>query len=411
MHEQHTARRIGRARSRGLVHAVAFSMVALVAISGAGAAAATVPAAAAQADPLVSQQYGLRQSRFTTAWRKERGKGVVIAIVDTGIDTSHPDLSPNLVTGRDFVDGGIPTDRNGHGTHVAGIAAAAGDNGIGGSGGAPAAKLMPIRVLDETGAGDPAVIAEGIDWAVAEGATVINLSLGGSGLSARLLKGGQINRSIRAAYEAGAVVVAAAGNDGRALRSYRFGVPVLVVNAVDSAGRLASFSNYADARAVSAAGVDIVSTAPTNPTPAFPQGTRGYGTLSGTSMAAPLVAGEAALLLGRGLSAAETIDVIAATAKPTGEDRLGAGIVDATAAVKAKPSDSIDAAGTPATSAPNRDREFRARDRIREQRGAEPVAARAKRRVISLIVGLTAFTALLGVGVVSVIWLRRSRAD
>jgi len=171
----------------------------------------------------------------------------VIAVVDTGVDLTHPDLAGQLVTGTDLVEPGTdPLDENGHGTHVAGIAVAATNNGIGIAGASPAAKVMPIRVLDGQGAGDPTTIAEGIDWAVANGARVINLSLGGTGLSARLLKGGQINGAIRRAYAAGAVVVAAAGNDGAALRSYRFGVPVIVVNAVDSSGTVAEFSNYGD---------------------------------------------------------------------------------------------------------------------------------------------------------------------
>ncbi|MGL5859756.1 MAG: S8 family serine peptidase, partial [Phycicoccus sp.] len=274
-------------------------------------------ASAAASDPLRTEQYAVDQSRFPGAWSTTTGRDVVVAVVDTGVDTSHPDLVGRLAPGVDLVDGGDPDDGNGHGTHVAGIVAATADNGVGIAGAAPAARIMPVRVLDPAGSGSPTVIAEGIDQAVANGADVVNLSLGGSGLSARLLKGGEINRAIRAASDRGVVVVAAAGNDGNALRSYRFGVPVLVVNAVDEDGGLAEFSNYADARAVSAGGVDIVSTVPREPTTLFPDGTDGYAELSGTSMAAPLVAAEAALLLAQGRSAASTIETITATAQPS----------------------------------------------------------------------------------------------
>ncbi|MGL4744540.1 MAG: S8 family serine peptidase, partial [Dermatophilaceae bacterium] len=268
-----------------------------------------------------------------------KGKGVTIAVVDTGVDPDHPDLVRQLVAGRNMIDPQRrPRDENGHGTHVAGIAAARAGNGIGISGAAPKAAVMPIKVLDADGGGDAATIAAGIDWAVANGARVINLSLGGSGLTARLLKGGRINQSIRAAYDQGAVVVAAAGNDGQPLRAYRFGVPVLVVNAVGPDGAAAEFSNYGDARAVAAPGVDIVSTAPTYSSTLFGTDPSGYGRLSGTSMAAPFVAGEAALLLSQGRSAAETVEIIAATARnPDSDPRLGAGVISASAAVASPP--------------------------------------------------------------------------
>jgi subtilisin family serine protease len=314
-------------------HALAACTSALL-VAVASATYGPVPSAAAASDPLRNDQYNLDQARFEQAWKTSTGAAITIAIVDTGVDLKHPDLVSQLVTGVDLVDGGKPQDENGHGTHVAGIAAATQGNGIGIAGAAPQAQIMPIRVLDAAGSGDPAVIAQGILWAVDNGATVINLSLGGSGLSARLLKGGEINRAIRVASSRGAVVVAAAGNDGQVRRAYRFGVPVIVVNAVDAQGELSAFSNYADARAVSAAGSDILSTLPRYPTADFPEGTNGYGTLSGTSMAAPLVAGEVALLLAQGRTSSEVIDVVSTTANPTNDPRLGAGIIDAKAAVK-----------------------------------------------------------------------------
>jgi serine protease len=304
-------------------------------------------------DPLATTQYGLTQSRFTEAWTRSTGSGVIIAIVDTGIDGTHPDLAGKLVAGKSFLTGDPSTsDPNGHGTHVAGIAAAATGNGIGIAGGAPDARLMPIRVLNSLGSGSDDTIAAGIRWAADNGARVINLSLGESGFASRLSKNGALNSAIRYASGRGAVVVAASGNEGKAKRVYRISAPVVVVGAVDASGAPAPFSNFGDNRAVTAAGVGILSTAPVQPTELFPNGTNGYAELDGTSMAAPLVAAEAALLLQIGLSADQVRDRIFQTAvNTTGDPRLGAGIVDATAALTGSTSQATATPSTP--SAPN----------------------------------------------------------
>jgi len=288
-------------------------------------------------DPLRTQQWGLDAIRADEAWTVSSGTGVVIAVVDTGVDATHPDLADRLVPGVDLVDGGDGTvDPFGHGTHVAGIAAAATGNGIGVSGGAPDAKIMPVRVLGADGAGDDQVIADGIDWAVEHGADVVNLSLGDSGVLARLSKNGPLNRAIRRADDAGAVVVAAAGNDGATRQTYRIGVPVIVVNASTPAGTAAEFSNTGDVRAVAAPGTQILSTAPVGPSVLWPDGTDGYGFLDGTSMAAPLVSAVAALLVAQGLEPQQAVDRIAQTAAPaSGDTGLGAGVIDAAAAVGA----------------------------------------------------------------------------
>lgn len=287
-------------------------------------------------DPLQSQQWALTAVGLPTAWSTSTGEGEVIAIVDTGVDGHHPDLRQNIVGGHDFIAGGdVATDPNGHGTHVAGIAAAVGGNGVGIAGAAPHAKIMPVRVLDSDGSGTDEVIAAGITWAAQHGADVINLSLGETGLVARLHKGGKINTAIRAATASGAVVVAAAGNDSRRIRVYRLGVPVLVVIATDRAGQPTSFTNTGDLRAVAAPGSDILSTAPTESTTLWPSGTDGYATLSGTSMASPLVAGITALALAAGQSPATVLDHLQDTANnPTGDPALGAGVVDAASAVQ-----------------------------------------------------------------------------
>ncbi|GMA36739.1 S8 family serine peptidase [Demequina litorisediminis] len=245
-------------------------------------------------DPRVDEQWGLDAVGSRDSWEYATGDGVVIAIVDTGVDDGHRDLRRQMVRGIDLVDGDRKAkDENGHGTHVAGIAAAAA-NDYGTIGAAPLAKIMPIRALNADGAGSNESIAEGIDWAVEHGADVINLSLDETGLLGRIEKGGPVNDAITRADEAGVVVVAASGNAGEVGQQYRFGVHVLVVNASNKAGAAAYFSNVGDARAVAAPGVDILSTVPTYPTTMFPEGSDGYATMAGTSMAAPLVAGVAA---------------------------------------------------------------------------------------------------------------------
>src|SRR5207249_216773 len=134
-------------------------------------------------DPLFPHQWGLTQIKAPDAWAHGAlGAGVTIAIVDTGVDLNHPDLGSKIVAGADLVSGETCTpgdqDLNGHGTHVAGIAAALTNNGIGVAGTAPDAKIMPVRVLDSTGSGSTDDVAAGIRWAADHGAQVINLSLG-----------------------------------------------------------------------------------------------------------------------------------------------------------------------------------------------------------------------------------------
>ncbi|MFF9842685.1 S8 family serine peptidase [Streptomyces sp. NPDC013740] len=288
-------------------------------------------------DPLRDGQWALDALKMPDAWTTDRGDDTVIAVVDTGVDLDHPDLKGRLVDGYDFVDDDAePKDLNGHGTHVAGIAAAHTDNGIGVAGGAPGAKIMPVRVLGADGSGTNDDITKGIVWAAQHGADVINLSLGESGLMARLLKGGILNQAISAANAKGAVVVAAAGNDSTILQPYALDTPVLVVNAAGENGAPASFTNFGARNAVSAPGVDILSTLPTYTTKETLRNTSGYGQLSGTSMASPYVSAVAALLHRQGLSPAAIMKTIRDTASnPQNLPKLGLGNVDAAAAVKA----------------------------------------------------------------------------
>ncbi|MCC7077270.1 MAG: S8 family serine peptidase [Acidimicrobiia bacterium] len=301
----------------------------------------STPSVRAEPDPLRAEQWGLDRIRAGEVWEEARGEGRIVAVVDSGVDGGHPDLQDRLVAGRDFVgDGAGTTDLLGHGTHVAGIVAATSGNGIGGSGCAPGAKVMPVRVLDAQGTGTADRIADGVRWAVDRGADVVNLSLGEEGIAGRLTKGGPLNAAIRYAAARGVVVVAAAGNGNEAgrgtpRRDYRTGVPVLVVTAVDEAGNPTVFTNYGDLRAVAAPGTAILSTIPTYPTVLFPDPGDGFAPLDGTSMATPFVACEAALLLELGVPAAEIPGLIQETAAEVPDPRAGAGIVDMATAVAA----------------------------------------------------------------------------
>ena len=139
-----------------------------------------VPAVAAAAvnDPYYPLQWGLVRIGGPTAWAVSRGAGQIVAVIDTGVDSAHPDLQGQLVPGYDFVDNDAqPFDENGHGTLIAGIIAALTGNSVGVASVAPRAKIMPVRVLGSDGSGSSTAVSAGITWAVQHGATVVNLSL------------------------------------------------------------------------------------------------------------------------------------------------------------------------------------------------------------------------------------------
>ena len=288
-------------------------------------------------DTHYSKQYALIRAQANQAWDlwKPQGKAVV-AVVDTGVQYSHPDLtnvllrdgSNNVVGYNALTWTSNANDDEGHGTHVAGIAAAQINNatGIAGvagwnpgiSGSANWVRILPVKVLDSYGYGDDAGIADGIVWAADRGANAVNLSLGGSGWSNTL------NNAVQYAWSKGAVVVAAAGNSGVSSVEYPAGYDnVISVAATDSTDTLASFSQYGSWVDVAAPGDEIAST----------YFGSGYAYLSGTSMAAPFVAGQAALLKAHNpaLTGAQLSSLITShtdAVSPYGANTIGGGRVN-----------------------------------------------------------------------------------
>ncbi len=324
-------------------------------------------------DPGLPAQWHLANIGAAAAWERQRGgPESVVAIVDTGVDWRHPDLAPNLTVnpgedldgdglwepedangldddangysddgiGWDFVDldesllwpgedgdpaDNDPDDLNGHGTHCAGDAVAAGFNGQGVASPAPLARLLPVRAgyWASDGFGYVSHGLEGMLYAAARGARVVSMSFGGP-------SGGSFwQDAVNALTGQGVVLLAAAGNENSSQRSYpaAFG-PVIAVGATDQDDGRASFSNHGSWVDLAAPGVDILST------------TRGggYGSMQGTSMATPVAAGVAALLLAAhpDWGADSVLARLQATAVPVPGEQLGAGRVDAAAALAAE---------------------------------------------------------------------------
>jgi len=246
-------------------------------------------------------------------WRRTKGACVRVAVIDTGI-ARNPDLK--IAGGVNTIGGKSFADDNGHGTHVAGIAAATGRKRIFGA--APRVRLFAVKALDEFGVGFVSDIAEGIDWCIANRMQVVNMSFGLAGDS-RVLR-----EAIARARRSGIVMTASAGNNGP--DNARIDAParypgVLGIAATTRRNRPASFSSRGAGIALAAPGVDILSTAPG----------RGYVRMSGTSMSAPHAAGGAALIraLAPKLSAACVARKLIAAAKPLpgGSRAVGAGLL------------------------------------------------------------------------------------
>ncbi len=283
-------------------------------------------AGVAAGDPLRAQQWALDAIHLSSARGAPGGAGALVAVVDSGIDATNPELAGRVAAGPDLVDGDdAPADANGHGTHIAGIIAAAAGNEIGAAGVAPGARLLAVRVLDETGRGTAHNVAAGIDAAVDAHADIINLSMNWSEPDDQIAA---VGAAITRAADAGALVVVAAGNDARE----QCDEPVLPRRALCVGGltyrrKLAPSSNHGAGLGIVAPGEDLLST--------WNDGTYRY--MSGTSQAAAMTSGVAALLVGLGLHGDELMQRLIATARDieTGgaHSHPGAGALDAARAV------------------------------------------------------------------------------
>ncbi|MBM3131775.1 MAG: hypothetical protein FJZ95_01920 [Chloroflexi bacterium] len=233
-------------------------------------------------DPYVKNQWAIAKVQAPAAWDITKGSSTVrIAILDTGIDLDHPDLAAKIVLSANFTGSTTTDDMYGHGTHVAGIAAAQTNNTLGVAGLGRDSSLMNGKVLGDDGQGYMSWVAGGIIWAADNGANVISMSLGTTSSSLA------VQDAVNYAWNKGAVVVAAAGNNGNTTPFYpAYYTNCIAVAATDSTDALATFSNRGDWVDVAAPGVSTYST------------TRGgnYGYMSGTSMASPNAAGLAGLI-------------------------------------------------------------------------------------------------------------------
>ncbi|MFC1679417.1 S8 family peptidase [Elusimicrobiota bacterium] len=234
--------------------------------------------------------WGIKRVKAPSIWQTTTGKGVKVAIIDTGIDYTHPDIAPNYVGGYNAVDPEAdPMDDHGHGTHVAGtIGAAAAEMVVGV---APRASLYGVKVLDANGGGSYATIIAGIQWAVENRMDVVNMSLGGPSIEA-------LEEAVKKAAEAGVVIVAAAGNDPNASVSAPARYPeTIAVSASTFEDELAFFSTT---------GPEIDFIAPGHEIDSCWIGGQ-VARLSGTSMASPHVAGLAALAVSMGAKGVDEV--------------------------------------------------------------------------------------------------------
>lgn len=342
MRAEHGAIAVGRRRStaRAVAGALALGMLTT---GGAVLAAAPSGSASTAHAQYLSDQWGLSAVGAPSVWQYANGAGVDIGIVDTGVDLAQGDLQGKVVAQQSFVSSpssGCATpaassaqDDNGHGTHVAGIAAASGAVGVDGV--APAASLVVAKVLDCQGAGSYQDVDTGIHWVVDHGARVVNLSLGDAGtglVDQSQLTGQALGSALQYAWDHGAVPVVAAGNNANGLlglgEANYANLPAIVVAATGPNGRLASYSNSIDNAqwGVAAPGGDDPN-GPTTPTCGLYDSaeilstywsaantTSCYATDEGTSMATPFVTGAVALLLGRGLTPSQAVQTLLSTA-------------------------------------------------------------------------------------------------
>ncbi|MHB1853647.1 MAG: S8 family serine peptidase [Acidimicrobiales bacterium] len=346
------------------------AVAGLAAVLVAGLPLAASAVGSAPNDPFFPQQWNMTQVGAPAAWTRSTGAGVIIGVVDTGVDLTHQDLAGKIVATTDCVgSGGTESacsgsgqDDNGHGTHVSGIAAADTNNGLGVAGMAPAAKLVVAKALDSSGSGNFNDVNAGIEWVVDHGARVVNLSLGSDLPGLGGLVGGSLTSGVDYAWSHGAIPVIAAGNQNFfGLGSSNYGnVNAVIVGATGPKKEVAPYSSpLGNAKwALVAPGGDgtdaegnpvctgtaqaacIVSTYWSSS-----NATSEYAYDQGTSMATPMVSGALALLLAMGMTPTQAVNRMLSTADKSvscGSDC--AGLLDAAAAVGATA-----AGGPPAT--------------------------------------------------------------
>lgn len=235
--------------------------------------------------------YGVKLIQAEREWKETKGAGINVAILDTGIDYNHPDLRDRVKGGYNFTtsDRSDYMDRQGHGTHCAGVVAAS-QNNIGVVGVAPEVNIYALKVLGDDGAGSLNWMIEAIDWCINNNIHVMSMSLGSNGTHPA------VHEAIKRAHDKGIIMVAAAGNDGNGMGDtvdFPARYPeVIAVGAVDTSENLGSFSSTGADVEISAPGVDVLST--------YLNGS--YARLSGTSMACPHISGAVAILLAKGLN-------------------------------------------------------------------------------------------------------------
>lgn len=281
-------------------------------------------------DPMYPKQWGLKRIGSESVWQRSCGSGVTVSVIDTGVtlsdSTEHSpmtDLSKNtVIEGYNFVDDSTDAyDYHGHGSHVAGTIAQNTNNSLGASGLAYCAKILPVKVLSDSGSGTNEDVAEGIRWAADHGADVINLSLGGPEHS------DLIDLAIQHAILKNVVVVVAAGNDGEEV----YGSPadiknVVVVSAIDNTDTIADFSNHGPLISIGAPGVNILQETVDRKTH---KGTS-FQEFSGTSMASPHVAAAAAILKSKGVHSQQMVKnyLFQGADKKNDPEKYGAGILN-----------------------------------------------------------------------------------
>jgi subtilisin family serine protease len=272
-------------------------------------------------DTYWSKEWGFTKIHAPHAWGTSTGSSsITVAIVDSGLATGLPEFSGRTLTGYNAFTGTTNTaDDNGHGTYASGIALAMGNNAAGVAGMCWTCKVLPVKVLDSSAQGDYATIARGITWAADHGANVINLSLGGTTSSATL------DNAVSYAVNKGIVVVVSAGNSGTTAQTWPAASPgALSVAATDATDALYSYSNRGSWVDVAAPGTNYTTGA-----------NGGFYSFGGTSSAAPVVSGLAALLLSKNptASVSSVTSVIGSTSTPV--SGISHGRIDAGAAMDA----------------------------------------------------------------------------